>query len=106
MEAGFHGRATTDNDDVAGERTGSPPRSDCPADRRFPPSASCQHSTPNLLHQRLHALCPGHEALKDHDGLRHDVALQTVPDRDTPLTSALMPCRLESQAWLLDGVDP
>ncbi len=45
--------------------------------------ASCRHGRLNLLRQRLHALCPGHEDLNDHDELRHDAALQTAICRDT-----------------------
>ena len=60
--------------------------------------ASCRHSALNLLRQRLHALCLGHEDLNDHAELRHDAALQTALDRDTPLASASTLCRFASQA--------
>ncbi len=66
--------------------------------------ASCRHGRLNLLRQRLHALCPGHEDPDDHDELRHDAALQTAVDRDTVLVSASTLCRFESQAdraWMV-----
>ncbi len=66
--------------------------------------ASCRHSKLTLLRQRLHALCPGHEDLNDHDELRHDAALQTAVGRDTALASASTLCRFESQAkcsWMV-----
>ncbi len=62
--------------------------------------ASCRHSQLNLLRQQLHALCLGHEDPDDHDELRHDAALQTAADRDTPLACASTLCRFESQALL------
>ncbi len=51
------------------------------------------HGKPQLLCQRLHAPCPGHEYLNDHDELHHDAVLQTTPDRDTSLLSASNLCR-------------
>ena len=59
---------------------------------------SCRHGMLNLLRQRLHALCPGHEDPNDHDELRQDVVLQTALDRDTPLVGASTLCRFEPLA--------
>ena len=59
-------------------------------DRRLGPGARIarllgdpRHSRLNLLRQRLHALCLGHEDPDDHDELRPDAALQSAADRDT-----------------------
>jgi hypothetical protein len=40
----------------------------------------------------------GYEDLNDHHSLRHDLALQTAVERDTPLASASTLCRWENQA--------
>jgi hypothetical protein len=37
-----------------------------------------QHSTEQLLRQRVFGLCQGYEDLNDHDRLRDDLALQTA----------------------------
>jgi len=60
--------------------------------------ASCTHDLPSLLRQRLYGLALGYEDLNDHHSLRHDLALQTAVERDTPLASASTLCRWENQA--------
>ncbi len=60
--------------------------------------ASCTHDLPSLVRQRLYGLALGYEDLNDHHSLRHDLALQTAVERDTPLASASTLCRWENQA--------
>ena len=60
--------------------------------------ASCTHDLPSLVRQRLYSLALGYEDLNDHHTLRHDLALQTAVERDTPLASASTLCRWENQA--------
>jgi len=60
--------------------------------------ASCTHDLPSLIRQRLYGLALGYEDLNDHHSLRHDLALQTAVERDTPLASASTLCRWENQA--------
>ena len=58
--------------------------------------ASCRHSVPNLLKQRLYALALGYEDLNDHDVLRHDPALQAFVGKDVELASSPTLCRFEN----------
>lgn len=60
--------------------------------------ASCDHSLPVLLRQRLYGLALGYEDLNDHKELRHDLALQTAVVQDDSLASASTLCRLEQRA--------
>ena len=60
--------------------------------------ASCEHSLPELLSQRIYALALGHEDLNDHGELRHDLALQTATNRVEALASPSTLCRLEQRA--------
>jgi hypothetical protein len=60
--------------------------------------ASCTHDLPSLVQQRLYGLALGYEDLNDHHSLRHDLALQTAVERDTPLASASTLCRWENKA--------
>ena len=60
--------------------------------------ASCAHDLPSLLRQRLYGLALGYEDLNDHHRLRHDLALQTAVERDSPLASASTLCRWENRA--------
>ena len=60
--------------------------------------ASCAHDLPSLLRQRLYGLALGYEDLNDHHSLRHDLALQTAVERDSPLASASTLCRWENRA--------
>jgi hypothetical protein len=55
--------------------------------------ASCVHGLDSLIRQRLFGLALGYEDLNDHHSLRHDVALQTAVERDSPLASASTLCR-------------
>lgn len=52
----------------------------------------------NFVRKRLYSLALGYEDLKDHHTLRHDLALQTAAERDTPLACASMLCRWGNQA--------
>jgi len=70
---------------------------------------SCTHSIRDLLRQRLYAIALGHEDLNDHDGLRHDSALQTAVGRLDSLASASTLCRFEQAmdretAWQMHEV--
>jgi hypothetical protein len=61
-------------------------------------AARCQHSLLSMVRQRVYALALGEEDLNDHQELRHDLALQTAVERDTPLASASTLCRFENRA--------
>src|SRR5690606_6826942 len=65
-------------------------------DRRDP--GRVQHGLQTLLAQRIYALAAGYEDLNDHDGLRHDYALQTAVNRLQPLAGKSTLGRLEQQA--------
>ena len=61
------------------------------------------------MRQRVFGIALGYEDLNDHDALRHDLAVQTAVDRDTPLASAPTLCRFEnaagvSWAWAMHRV--
>jgi hypothetical protein len=60
--------------------------------------ASCTHDLPSVVRQRLYGLALGYEDLNDHQALRHDLAIQTAVERDTPLASASTLCRWENRA--------
>ena len=60
--------------------------------------ASCDHSLLELLRQRIYALALGYEDLNDHQGLRHDLALQTATARVETLASPATLCHLEQRA--------
>lgn len=71
--------------------------------------ASCRHDVASLLRQRVFALCAGYEDLNDHQDLRHDLALQTVVDKDHALASPSTLCRFENHsdrhvAWAVHRV--
>jgi len=57
-----------------------------------------QHTTQQLLRQRVFGLCQGYEDLNDHDRLRDDVALQTALDKLKPAASSPTLCRFENRA--------
>jgi hypothetical protein len=57
-----------------------------------------QHTTEQLLRQRVFGLCQGYEDLNDHDQLRDDVALQTALDKLKPAASSPTLCRFENRA--------
>jgi hypothetical protein len=57
----------------------------------------CDHSTLNLLRQRIYGLCLGYEDLNDHNTMRKDIALQTAVVRDDDLASASTLCRFENK---------
>ncbi len=57
-----------------------------------------QHTTEQLLRQRVFGLCQGYEDLNDHDRLRDDVALQTALDKLKPAASSPTLCRFENRA--------
>lgn len=56
------------------------------------------HPLSTLLAQRIYVLAAGYEDLNDHDGLRHDYALQTAVNRLQPLAGKYTLGRLEQQA--------
>jgi hypothetical protein len=57
-----------------------------------------EHTTEQLLRQRVFGLCQGYEDLNDHDRLREDLALQTALDRARPAASSPTLCRFEQRA--------
>jgi len=57
-----------------------------------------QHRHVDLLRQRVFGIALGYEDLNDHDGLRHDLAIQTAAGRAAPLASAPTLCRFENAA--------
>ena len=57
----------------------------------------CDHSTLNLLRQRIYGLCLGYEDLNDHDTIRKDIGLQTAVSSDRDLASASTLCRFENR---------
>ena len=57
-----------------------------------------QHTTEQLLRQRVFGLCQGYEDLNDHDRLRDDLALQTALDKRKPAASSPTLCRFENRA--------
>ncbi|MFQ5959409.1 MAG: IS1380 family transposase, partial [Alphaproteobacteria bacterium] len=60
--------------------------------------ARVRHSVLDQLRQRVYGMALGYEDLNDHDGLRHDLALQTAVDREGALASAPTLCRFENRA--------
>ena len=60
--------------------------------------ASCEHTVLSMLRQRVYGLAAGYEDLNDHDSLRHDLAWQTVVERDKPSASSPTLCRMENRA--------
>ena len=69
-----------------------------PSARRPLPSDGLPAQHPAVAASAAACPVPGPEDLNDHDELRHDVALQTMVDRDTAPASASTLCRFESQA--------
>ena len=59
--------------------------------------ALVQHTTEQLLRQRVFGLCQGYEDLNDHDRLRDDLALQTTVGKDRPAASSPTLCRFENR---------
>ena len=64
-----------------------------------------QHTTEQLLRQRVFGLCQGYEDLNDHDRLRDDLALQTALDKLKPAASSPTLCRFENRATRRGGGD-
>ena len=60
--------------------------------------ALVEHTTEQLLRQRVFGLCQGYEDLNDHDRLRDDLALQTAVGKDRPAASSPTLCRFENRA--------
>ena len=60
--------------------------------------APMYRSVVDMQRQRVYAIALGYEDLNDHDGLRHDLALQTAAGRDRTLASAPTLCRFENRA--------
>ena len=57
-----------------------------------------RHKVETMVRQRVHAVALGYEDLNDHDGLRDDLVVQTVCERDGPLASSSTLCRFEQRA--------
>src|SRR5487761_2608338 len=57
-----------------------------------------QHTTEQMLRQRVFGLCQGYEDLNDHDRLRDDLALQTALEKSREAASSPTLCRFESRA--------
>src|SRR5487761_2386527 len=57
-----------------------------------------QHTTGQMLRQRVFGLCQGYEDLNDHDRLRDDLALQTAVGKDQAAASSPTLCRFENRA--------
>ena len=57
-----------------------------------------QHTTEQLLRQRVFGLCQGYEDLNDHDRLRDDLAMQTAVGKDQAVASSPTLCRFENRA--------
>ena len=57
-----------------------------------------QHTTEQLLRQRVFGLCQGYEDLNDHDRLRDDLAMQTAVGRGHAAASSPTLCRFENRA--------
>lgn len=57
-----------------------------------------EHPLLALVRQRIYGLAAGYEDLNDHDTIRHDLAWQTVVERDRALASSPTLCRLENRA--------
>ena len=57
-----------------------------------------QHTTEQLLRQRVFGWCQGYEDLNDHDQLRDDVAMQTAVGKDQAAASSPTLCRFENRA--------
>jgi hypothetical protein len=60
--------------------------------------ASCEHSTLDLLRQRVYGPVQGYEDLNDHATLRDDRAIQAAVERDTQLAHPSTLCRWENRA--------
>jgi len=57
-----------------------------------------QHTTEQLLRQRVFALCQGYEDLNDHDRWRDDLAMQAAVGKDQATASSPTLCRFENRA--------
>jgi hypothetical protein len=57
-----------------------------------------EHTTEQLLRQRVFGLCQGYEDLNDHTRLREDLVLQTALERASPAASSPTLCRFEQRA--------
>jgi len=57
-----------------------------------------EHTTEQMLRQRVFGLCQGYEDLNDHDQLRGDLAMQTALEKKREAASSPTLCRFESRA--------
>jgi hypothetical protein len=57
-----------------------------------------EHTTEQLLRQRVFGLCQGYEDLNDHDRLRDDLAMQTAVGKVREAASSPTLCRFEHRA--------
>lgn len=57
-----------------------------------------QHTTEQMLRQRIFGLCQGYEDLNDHDRLRDDLAMQLAVGKDESGASSPTLCRFENRA--------
>ena len=74
----------------------------CFTDHRDP--GLVEHTLPDLLKQRIFALCLGYEDLNDHDALRDDLLMQTAVGRVDALASSPTLSRLETRATRAQAV--
>ena len=65
-------------------------------DRRNP--FLVEHTTEQMLRQRVFGLCQGYEDLNDHDRLREDLAMQTALEKKREAASSPTLCRFENRA--------
>ncbi len=57
-----------------------------------------EHSTLEMLRQRVYGLCLGYEDLNDQQTLRNDTAIQTAVGKDSSLASPSTLCRFENRS--------
>jgi hypothetical protein len=65
-------------------------------DRRNP--LLIEHTTLEMLRQRVYGIALGYEDLNDHNALRNDLTMQTMVNRDSALASSPTLCRFENGA--------
>ena len=56
------------------------------------------HTQESMVKQRLLGFCAAYEDLNDHDGLRHDLLMQTLEGTSETLASAPTLCRMEARS--------
>jgi len=64
-----------------------------------------EHSTLEMLRQRVYGLCLGYEDLNDQQTLRNDTAIQTAVGKDSSLASPSTLCRFENRSNRTSAVE-